>query len=200
LSDSESEAAWDKRLINCMAKAGEGDDLESILWKELTAQVCFISHEEIGWQMFSSFCIRVAHVQANAKNKNSFKWKRGLQHAVFACAYPRLDIEVSKKMNHLLKVRSMCNLRFAPQGVCMRSCLYARMLTADEQHLWRVQAPFCVHPKTGKICVPISVDEAAAFDPDKVPTLQDLVAFDKGNGGKVCIHVNPCKIPFEKFW
>ena len=27
------------------------------------------------------------------------------------------------------------------------------------------QAPFCVHPKTGKVCVPIDPDAAWEFDP-----------------------------------
>jgi len=38
-----------------------------------------------------------------------------------------------------------------------------------------MQAPFCVHPKTGKVCVPIDPAEAWDFDPDNVPTVQQLV-------------------------
>ncbi|PNG99710.1 DNA primase small subunit [Tetrabaena socialis] len=56
-----------------------------------------------------------------------------------ACAYPRLDMEVSKKMNHLLK------------------------------------APFCVHPKTGKVCVPLDPLVVDDFDPDAVPTVASLL-------------------------
>jgi DNA primase small subunit len=62
-----------------------------------------------------------------------------LDRAVLACAYPRLDVDVSKKRNHLLK------------------------------------APFCVHPKTGKVCVPFAPGDADGFDVDAVPTAASLL-------------------------
>lgn len=57
---------------------------------------------------------------------------------VFTYTFPRLDVEVSKHRNHLLK------------------------------------APFCIHPKTGRVCVPISVAAADSFDPTTVPTVARL--------------------------
>jgi len=60
-------------------------------------------------------------------------------------AWPRLDVNVTKQMNHLLK------------------------------------APFCIHPKTGNVCVPIDPADPYAFDPTTVPTLRSLVAaIDEG--------------------
>ena len=65
--------------------------------------------------------------------------EKGVRDIVFAYTYPRLDVEVSKKMNHLLK------------------------------------APFCVHPKTGKVCVPIDPATAWTFNPETVCTVGDLL-------------------------
>lgn len=50
--------------------------------------------------------------------------------------YPRLDVNVTKGLNHLLK------------------------------------APFCVHPKSGKISIPFSVKAVDKFDPSTVPTIR----------------------------
>jgi DNA primase small subunit len=61
------------------------------------------------------------------------------QDIVLEYTYPRLDAEVSKKLNHLLK------------------------------------SPFCVHPKTGKVCVPIDARRAEEFDPFTVPTVLELL-------------------------
>lgn len=67
------------------------------------------------------------------------KMKNVVDEVKMAMLYPRLDINVSKGTNHLLK------------------------------------APFCVHPKTGKVCVPFNPSLAQKFDPMTVPTINLLL-------------------------
>ena len=84
----------------------------------------------------------------SGNSPDAFALKRCLYDIVFAHVYPRLDVEVSKHMNHLLK------------------------------------APFCVHPKTGRVCVPMDPADAETFDPMKVPTVAQLLNELDANGGK----------------
>lgn len=76
-------------------------------------------------------------IQDQAKRKQS-AGKKG-QHfekeIMLQYCYPRLDVNVSKGVNHLLK------------------------------------SPFSVHPKTGRISVPIDLKELDSFDPFAVPTI-----------------------------
>lgn len=38
-----------------------------------------------------------------------------------------------------------------------------------------MKSPFCVHPKTGKICIPFNASAVDKFDLDKVPTIMTLI-------------------------
>ncbi|KAB2625783.1 DNA primase small subunit [Pyrus ussuriensis x Pyrus communis] len=64
---------------------------------------------------------------------------RCIEEIVFSFTYPRLDMEVLKHMNHLLK------------------------------------AHFCVHLKTGRVCVPIDPNHYEDFYPTAVLTLSTLL-------------------------
>ncbi|KAH0608444.1 uncharacterized protein H6S33_001578 [Morchella sextelata] len=61
------------------------------------------------------------------------------QDVILEYMYPRLDVEVSKHLNHLLK------------------------------------SPFCVHPGTGRVCVPIDSSRPEEFNPADVPTVSQLL-------------------------
>ncbi len=57
-------------------------------------------------------------------------------------------------------------------------------VTTGVNHL--LKSPFCVHPKTGRISVPINPDTCDRFDPFSVPKLSELIeeidAFDAEHG------------------
>ncbi|KIJ58249.1 hypothetical protein HYDPIDRAFT_34364 [Hydnomerulius pinastri MD-312] len=81
-------------------------------------------------------------VAGNEKTKENIENTRlfgALEDVILQYTYPRLDAEVSKHRNHLLK------------------------------------APFCVHPKTGRVCVPVDPANVDRFDPRGVPTVAQLL-------------------------
>ena len=97
------------------------------------------------WQQFVR---KLGKAEASASSKAQKRALKLCKHqVVFGFIYPRLDDEVSKKRNHLLK------------------------------------APFCVHPKTGKVCVPFDPAKAFEFDPDTVPTAASLLNELDAKGG-----------------
>ncbi|XP_043715400.1 DNA primase small subunit-like [Telopea speciosissima] len=79
---------------------------------------------------------QLKHLLQSGKQK---RLRKCVEEIIFTYAYPRIDMEVSKHMNHLLK------------------------------------APFCVHPKTGRVCVPIDPSCCEEFDPTTVPMLSTLL-------------------------
>jgi len=89
------------------------------------------------WLQFEKVAEERLNTAAGYKEKSQAKVM--LQEILLQYSYPRLDINVSKQMNHLLK------------------------------------SPFVVHPKTGRVCVPINVATVDSFNPLEVPTVGRLV-------------------------
>ncbi|ANB12564.1 DNA primase subunit PRI1 [Sugiyamaella lignohabitans] len=73
----------------------------------------------------------------NIKTLNANSLLEAKKDIILEYMYPRLDVNVSVHMNHLLK------------------------------------SPFCVHPGTGRVCVPIT--DPDTFDASSVPTLNELL-------------------------
>lgn len=95
------------------------------------------------WQMLIKI-IKANPEGQKAKDEKVHTKRKGIEELtlpriLITYLYPRLDINVSKEINHLLK------------------------------------SPFCVHPKTGKICVPFNPETVEQFDTNNVPTLTSVL-------------------------
>jgi len=90
---------------------------------------------------------------ANLDSRRNKKKSYPMEELVLYFMYPRIDINVSKGMNHLLK------------------------------------SPFCVHPKSKKISVPLL--DVKTFNPDTVPKIGDLIT--EREDGYLIVNEKPLK-------
>lgn len=91
------------------------------------------SNSKVWWAIIQK---REKDIREKKKYKNCQNVTREI---MLQYCYPRLDVNVSTGVNHLLK------------------------------------SPFCVHPKTGGICVPIDPEKVDEFDPEGVPLISQLI-------------------------
>ena len=90
---------------------------------------------------------RNLEMEVKKSKKGDWNFAAVCDFTVLKHTYPRLDVNVSKEINHLLK------------------------------------APFCVHPKTGRVCIPFRASEVDQFNPaTHAPLARNVIAEIKNEG------------------
>ncbi|KAF8357285.1 pri-1 [Pristionchus pacificus] len=119
--------------------------------KEELQRIFTLSKPESRWQMICLKCDEKTWRSEREKLKDqpdklknlpeppSDEYKLFLLQWVLSRLYPRLDVNVSTGVNHLLK------------------------------------SPFCIHPKTGNVAVPIDAQKVHLFDVTKCPRIDQLL-------------------------
>lgn len=62
-----------------------------------------------------------------------------------------------------------------------------------------LKSPFCVHPDTGNVCVPLAPESFQEFDPTSVPTIQGLLNEKRTAGGSGRGMLEPALRTFRQF-
>ncbi|CAO3679671.1 unnamed protein product [Umbelopsis vinacea] len=84
------------------------------------------------------------------------------------------DLKLELEKNEYAKRKTGDKLNLIPRDIVFQYS-YPRLddkVSTNINHL--LKSPFCVHPKTQRVCVPIDPDHCDDFDPFAVPTLQQL--------------------------
>lgn len=186
LSDCESAEVWDKKLTKAMEDQDEATPANSMLWSLLVSQVrpC-------------ACCLLRAQVEYTAESDQNHRNMITCRHRVTQSTVSNGRRRCS--MSSLHSAILDWTLRYQRRPIICsrcRSSFYMRSPICDEvaKPSCMLQAPFCVHPKTGKVCVPISVESAHDFNPDDIPTLSELVTglSDTSSMVRQSLHGSPC--------
>jgi DNA primase small subunit len=108
-------------------------------WEDLKTSITSITRKDPSRRVSRCIGVKLGISKDLFRKKKKTALIHAMEDIVLQYTYPRLDAEVSKHRNHLLK------------------------------------APFCVHPKTGRVCVPIDPAKIDDFDPEAVPTVGQLL-------------------------
>jgi DNA primase small subunit len=117
---------FEKKVRELMGQADDefGEDIHEAIWKRLNNDLVIYEEEN----------------KANLKFKTKHtKAELCVKNIMLALTYPRLDINVSKHLNHLLK------------------------------------APFCIHPKTGLLSVPLNSEDILKFRLQDIPEVEETI-------------------------
>ncbi|GAA5851372.1 hypothetical protein JCM8547_004222 [Rhodosporidiobolus lusitaniae] len=135
---ADQECLQDEKQWESVAKLIPDKEKATHLLREIPPSSSSLSSRE-RWQRLRSAPSGPAAASAQTKQKLAEKHSDAVDELIIQYTYPRIDTEVSRKLNHLLK------------------------------------SPFCVHPGTGKVCVPLLASEIDKFNPDDVPTVGKLL-------------------------